>query len=33
LLFIVVIIFFRDGVAGAVGRVRRRALMRGPLND
>lgn len=28
-LFIVVIIFFRDGVAGAVGRVHRRAMMRG----
>jgi len=31
-LFIAVIIFFRDGVAGAFGRARRRALMRGRWN-
>jgi urea ABC transporter permease protein UrtC len=31
-LFIAVIIFFRDGVAGALGRIRRRALMRGRRN-
>jgi urea transport system permease protein len=31
-LFITVIIFFRDGVAGALGRARRRALMTGRRN-
>lgn len=31
-LFILVIIFFRDGVAGALGRLRRRALTRGRHN-